>query len=137
MPHMSDAPDRILVVDDEQAITDLVAMALKYEGFTVQTAATARADRQAVLDFRPALIILDVGLPEQHGFSFTQKLISHGLKVPVLFLTPRPAPRGGRGQRPPGARRPRAQRRHPRGAARRPLGGADPHRVPPAPLPAH
>src|SRR5579884_1179046 len=48
-----------------------------------------------------------------------------------------PPPRGGRGQRPPGARRPRAQRRHPRGAARRPVGGADPHRVPPAPLPAH
>src|SRR5260221_5608359 len=82
MRDMSDAQTRILVVDDEQSITDLVAMALKYEGFTVQTAATARAARQAVLDFRPALIILDVGLPDQDGFTFTQKLIGDGLKVP-------------------------------------------------------
>jgi two-component system OmpR family response regulator len=91
MAPMTDAPTRILVVDDEQSITDLVAMALKYEGFTVQTAPTARAARQAVLDFRPALIILDVGLPDQDGFTFTQKLIGDGLKVPVIFLTARDA----------------------------------------------
>jgi two-component system OmpR family response regulator len=45
MAAMSDSPNRILVVDDEQSITDLVVMALKYEGFTVQTVATARAAR--------------------------------------------------------------------------------------------
>jgi two-component system OmpR family response regulator len=91
MAPMTDTSARVLVVDDEQSITDLVAMALKYEGFTVQTAPTARAARQAVLDFRPALIILDVGLPDQDGFTLVQKLIADGIKVPVIFLTARDA----------------------------------------------
>ena len=84
-------PTRVLVVDDERSITDLVAMALKYEGFTVHTAATARDARHAVMDFRPALIVLDVGLPDEDGFAFTQRLVSDGLKVPVIFLTARDA----------------------------------------------
>jgi two-component system OmpR family response regulator len=82
---------RVLVVDDERSITDLVAMALKYEGFTVQTAASAREARHAVMDFRPALIVLDVGLPDEDGFAFTQRLVGDGLKVPVIFLTARDA----------------------------------------------
>src|SRR5690348_14950412 len=66
-------------------------MALKYEGFTVRTAATAREARHAVMDFRPALIVLDVGLPDEDGFAFTQRLVGDGLKVPVIFLTARDA----------------------------------------------
>jgi two-component system OmpR family response regulator len=84
-------PTRVLVVDDERAITDLVAMALKYEGFTVHTAASAREARHAVMDFRPALIVLDVGLPDEDGFAFVQRLVADGLKVPVIFLTARDA----------------------------------------------
>jgi two-component system OmpR family response regulator len=84
-------PTRILVVDDERAITDLVAMALKYEGFAVQTAATVREARHSVMDFRPALIVLDIGLPGEDGFSFLQRLTADGLKVPVIFLTARDA----------------------------------------------
>ncbi len=84
-------PTRVLVVDDERSITDLVAMALKYEGFTVQTAASARDARSAVMDFRPALIILDIGLPDDNGFTFIQRLTADGLKVPVIFLTARDA----------------------------------------------
>ena len=56
---------RILVVDDEPSITDLVSLALKYEGFEVRSAATARQARHDVMDFRPALMILDVGLPDE------------------------------------------------------------------------
>jgi len=82
---------RVLVVDDERSITDLVAMALKYEGFSVETAASARDARRSVMEFRPELIVLDVGLPDQDGFSFVQKLITDGLKVPVIFLTARDA----------------------------------------------
>jgi len=82
---------RVLVVDDERSITDLVAMALKYEGFSVQTAATSRDARRAVMDFRPELIVLDIGLPDDDGFTFVQKLINDGLKVPVIFLTARDA----------------------------------------------
>ncbi|MBV8301833.1 MAG: response regulator transcription factor [Candidatus Dormibacteraeota bacterium] len=83
--------NRILVVDDERSITDLVAMALKYEGFEAHTAATARDARRAVMEFRPELIVLDVGLPDQDGFSFVEKLVGDGLKVPVIFLTARDA----------------------------------------------
>jgi two-component system, OmpR family, response regulator len=85
------APDavRVLVVDDERAITDLVAMALKYEGFAVATASTAKQARAEVMDFRPALIVLDIGLPDEDGFALVQRLIVDGIKVPVIFLTAR------------------------------------------------
>src|SRR5207237_7332521 len=82
---------RILVVDDERPITDLVSMALRYEGFAVQTAATARDARTSVMEFRPALVVLDVGLPDEDGFAFVQRLVADGLKVPVIFLTARDA----------------------------------------------
>jgi two-component system OmpR family response regulator len=85
----ADDAARILVVDDERAITDLVAMALKYEGLAVATAATAKEARAAVMDFRPALIVLDVGLPDEDGFALVQRLIGDGVKVPVIFLTAR------------------------------------------------
>ena len=73
---MHTAPDavRVLVVDDERAITDLVAMALKYEGFAVATASTAKQARAEVMDFRPALIVLDIGLPDEDGFALVQRL---------------------------------------------------------------
>ncbi len=82
---------RILVVDDERPITDLVSMALRYEGFAVQTAATARDARTAMLEFRPALVVLDVGLPDEDGFALVQRLFADGLRVPVIFLTARDA----------------------------------------------
>ncbi|HEY6378202.1 MAG TPA: response regulator transcription factor [Candidatus Dormibacteraeota bacterium] len=88
---MTEPATRILVVDDERSITDLVAMALKYEGFAAQTAATAREARHAVMDYRPALIVLDVGLPDEDGFTFVQRLVTDRLKVPVIFLTARDA----------------------------------------------
>ena len=80
---------KILVVDDEPSITDLVALALKYEGFSVSTAATARAGREAVLDARPDLVVLDIGLPDDDGFSLVQRLRGDGISVPVIFLTAR------------------------------------------------
>ena len=55
---------RVLVVDDEPNITELVSMALRYEGFTVKTAATGRGALSAVSQFSPALVILDVMLPD-------------------------------------------------------------------------
>ncbi len=82
---------RILVVDDEPRITDLVAMALRYEGFDVETAATGRAALKAVEDFRPALVVLDVMLPDMDGFAVTERLAADRIKVPILFLTARDA----------------------------------------------
>ena len=82
---------RILVVDDEPNITELVAMALRYEGFEVATAATGRGALSSVETFRPELVILDVMLPDLDGFAVTQRLGRDGIKVPVLFLTARDA----------------------------------------------
>ena len=84
-------PQRILVVDDEPRITDLVAMALRYEGFEVATAGTGRAGLKLVEEFRPALVVLDVMLPDMDGFAVTERLAADRVKVPILFLTARDA----------------------------------------------
>ena len=88
---MPDNGTRVLVVDDEPSITELVALALRYEGFTVEKAATGRAALAAVEAFKPALIILDVMLPDLSGLNVFQRLSAEGRKVPVIFLTARDA----------------------------------------------
>ncbi|HLZ96003.1 MAG TPA: response regulator transcription factor [Candidatus Dormibacteraeota bacterium] len=82
---------RVLVVDDEPTITELVAMALRYEGFSVKTAATGRAALTAVGQFSPALVILDVMLPDIDGLEVLRRLNSSGHKVPIIFLTAKDA----------------------------------------------
>jgi two-component system OmpR family response regulator len=82
---------RILVVDDEKNITELVAMALKVEGFEVRSAATAKEARKALAEFKPELAVLDVGLPDSDGFALVQRMADEGTKVPVIFLTARDA----------------------------------------------
>ncbi len=82
---------RVLVVDDEPNITELLGMALRYEGFTVQTAATGRAALTAVTQFSPALVILDVMLPDIDGMEVLKRLNAGGHKVPIIFLTAKDA----------------------------------------------
>ena len=82
---------RVLVVDDEVAITDLVCMALRYEGFEVRAAGTGRDALAAVAQFRPALIVLDVLLPDLDGFEVAARLARDGRRVPILFLSARDA----------------------------------------------
>jgi two-component system OmpR family response regulator len=80
---------RVLVVDDEENITDLVATALRYAGFDVETAISGRKAQETVGSFRPHLVILDVMLPDVDGFEIARRLVSAGEKVPILFLTAR------------------------------------------------
>jgi two-component system OmpR family response regulator len=91
----ADAPGpvgvRVLVVDDEAAIADLVATALRYEGFETATAGDGRAALEAVESFRPDLVVLDVMLPDLDGFEVQRRLADRGVRVPVLFLTARDA----------------------------------------------
>jgi two-component system OmpR family response regulator len=82
---------RVLVVDDEPNITELVAMALRYEGFTVKTAATGRGALTAVTQFSPALVILDVMLPDIDGMEVLRRLNSTGNRVPIILLTAKDA----------------------------------------------
>ena len=84
-------PTRVLVVDDEQYIRDLVGTALRYEGFDVDEAATGRQAISAVTDRRPDLVVLDVMLPDLDGVEVTRRLRSDGIRVPVVFLTARDA----------------------------------------------
>jgi len=82
---MTDA--RILVVDDEPNIRDLLSRGLTFAGFTVRTLANGAATISAVLEEEPDLIILDVMLPDMNGFSVTKRLRGAGFTAPILFLT--------------------------------------------------
>ena len=84
-------PPRILVVDDEHSITDLLSMALRYEGMDVRVAHLGRQALDAVGTFRPQLIVLDVMLPDLNGFEVLERMGRDmgGTRVPVLFLTAR------------------------------------------------
>ena len=95
MPTTAEHPQhesiRVLVVDDEPNITDLVSTALRYEGFDVASAANGRDALKAAEKFRPHLVVLDVMLPDLDGFEVQRRLSVEGWKIPVLFLTARDA----------------------------------------------
>ena len=82
---------RILVVDDEPNIADVVSMALRFQGFEVETAGTGGAAISAVTSFRPHLIVLDIMLPDMEGFDVAQRLGAQRARVPIIFLTARDA----------------------------------------------
>lgn len=80
---------KILVVDDEPNIRDLLTASLKFAGYEVAAAANGNEAINRALDWTPDLILLDVMLPDISGFGVTKKLRSAGSEVPVLFLTAR------------------------------------------------
>jgi two-component system OmpR family response regulator len=80
---------RVLVVDDEESITDLVATALRYEGCQVEVERSGRGALTAATSFRPHLIVLDVMLPDLDGFEVQRRLAADRLRVPILFLSAR------------------------------------------------
>jgi len=83
---------RVLVVDDEEHITELVSMGLTYNGFEVERVASGRSALEAVERRRPDLIVLDVMLPDLDGFEVARRLRQTegaGTRVPVIFLTAR------------------------------------------------
>jgi two-component system OmpR family response regulator len=80
---------KLLVVDDEPSIRELLTASLRFAGFEVTAAADgAEALRQAE-QTRPDLIVLDVMLPDMDGFTVTRKLRGRGREMPILFLTAR------------------------------------------------
>ena len=83
--------NRVLVVDDEPNISDVVSMALKFQGFEVETAASGSDAVSAVSRFRPQLIVLDVMLPDFDGFEVARRLGAQRARVPIIFLTARDA----------------------------------------------
>ncbi len=80
---------RVLVVDDEESITDLVSTALRYEGFEVDVARSGREALTEATSFRPQLIVLDVMLPDLDGFEVQRRLAADRPRMPIVFLTAR------------------------------------------------
>lgn len=80
---------RLLVVDDEPNIRDLLATSLRFAGFEVFTAATGNEAIQSATEHQPDLVVLDVMLPDMDGFTVTRRLRDRGEQYPILFLTAR------------------------------------------------
>ncbi|MEY4497659.1 MAG: hypothetical protein RLZZ364_964 [Actinomycetota bacterium] len=78
---------RILIVDDEANIRDLIASSLKFKNFEVRTSATGSEALIAAEEFKPHAIVLDVMLPDLDGFEVCRRIRNEGIEVGVLFLT--------------------------------------------------
>ena len=83
------SPIRALVVDDEPSLSELLSMALRYEGWEVRTAASGSAAVRAAREHHPDVVVLDMMLPDFDGMEVLRRLRGAGDDVPVLFLTAR------------------------------------------------
>jgi two-component system OmpR family response regulator len=83
---------RVLVVDDEAYITDLIATGLRFVGFEVDTAADGREALAKVATTRPDLVVLDIAMPHVDGLEVVERLRRDGVTTPVVFLTARDSP---------------------------------------------
>jgi two-component system, OmpR family, response regulator len=91
-PAPGPAGSRLLVVDDEEALVDLLGDALRFAGYDVHTARTGFDALRVAADVSPDLVVLDVNLPDLDGFEVCRRLRDHGAAVPVVFLTARDDP---------------------------------------------
>ncbi|WP_277209313.1 response regulator transcription factor [Isoptericola croceus] len=90
MAASSDAPEaRLVVVDDEPNIRELLSTSLRFAGFEVHAAGDGTSALQLVRDTEPDLVVLDVMLPDMDGFTVTRRMRATGRHTPVLFLTAR------------------------------------------------
>lgn len=80
---------KVLIVDDEPNIRDLLSTSLRFAGFSVHAVANGTEAVNAAEKGNPDIILLDVMLPDMNGFSVTKKLRSMGIHCPILFLTAR------------------------------------------------
>ncbi|ATQ30817.1 alkaline phosphatase [Rhodococcus ruber Chol-4] len=82
---------RILIVDDEPNIAELLSVSLKFQGFEVETASNGAEGLDRARAFRPDAVILDVMMPGMDGFGMLRRLRADGSDAPVLFLTAKDA----------------------------------------------
>lgn len=88
---MEQNPTRVLVVDDEPNIVELLTVSLKFQGFEVFTASTGTEALRVARECDPDALILDVMMPGMDGFEVLTKLRNEGIDAPVLFLTAKDA----------------------------------------------
>jgi len=84
-----DPEAKILVVDDEPMIVELLSVSLRFQGFEVETAANGAEGLDKARSFRPDALIVDVMMPGIDGFGMLRRLRADGIGAPVLFLTAR------------------------------------------------
>ena len=84
-------PVRVLAVDDEASLTELLAMAMRYEGWEVATAATGLDAVRKARELRPDAIVLDMMLPDFDGLEVLRRIRAEQPDVPVIFLTAKDA----------------------------------------------
>ncbi|HCQ18434.1 response regulator transcription factor [Dermacoccus nishinomiyaensis] len=82
---------RVLVVDDESNLTELLSMALRYEGWDIKTAATGNSAVKTAKEFKPDAVVLDMMLPDFDGLEVLRRMRDEDPALPVLFLTARDA----------------------------------------------
>lgn len=82
---------RVLTVDDESSLTELLSMALRYEGWEVFTAASGLAAVKTAREVRPDAIVLDMMLPDFDGLEVMRRIHAEQPDVPVIFLTAKDA----------------------------------------------
>jgi len=91
LKRLDGSPVRVLVVDDESNLTELLAMALRYEGWEVRTAGSGMAAVRAAREFQPDAVALDMMLPDFDGLEVLRRMRGHSPNLPVLFLTAKDA----------------------------------------------
>ena len=84
-------PIKILTVDDETSLTELLSMAMRYEGWEVATAGSGLAAVKAAREVRPDAIVLDMMLPDFNGLEVMRRIRTEQPDVPVIFLTAKDA----------------------------------------------
>lgn len=89
-PRPGAAPEaRILVIDDEPNIVELLSVSLRFQGFEVHTAGSGPAALDRARELRPDAVILDVMMPGMDGFGVLRRMRADGIDAPALFLTAR------------------------------------------------
>src|SRR5882724_2336449 len=88
-PSQATPEARVLVVDDEDNIVELLSVSLKFQGFEVQTATNGAQALDRAREARPDAVILDVMMPGMDGFGVLRRLRADGIDAPALFLTAR------------------------------------------------
>ena len=85
------SPIRVLTVDDEQSLTELLSMAMRYEGWEVATAGTGGEAVRVAREVRPDAIVLDMMLPDFDGLEVMRRIRAEQPEIPVIFLTAKDA----------------------------------------------
>src|ERR1700757_837926 len=87
--HDAQPEAKVLVVDDEANIVELLSVSLKFQGFEVHTASNGSAALDLAREVKPDAVILDVMMPGMDGFGVLRRLRADGIDAPALFLTAR------------------------------------------------